>query len=121
MTPRITLDKIKLHYDIIRLKQVLDVGFEESLTAGHVFQYNYQLSDSMCSFIVSWLFDENHFRPPDSKIDDLISIFRDIQRSYMDPTMCSNSDRVLYWNMLASAIRDHYEILNRLMSAIDIK
>lgn len=117
----ITLNKIKLHYDIIRLQQVLDVGFEESLTAGHVFQYNYQLSDSMCSFIISWLTDENEFRPPDSKIGSLISIFREIKYGYTTPPVCSTLDHISRWQMLTEAIHDHYEILNRLMSAIDIK
>jgi hypothetical protein len=112
MTPRITLDKIKLHYDIIRLKQVLDVGFEERFN-------NYKLSASMCLFIISWLTDEKHFLPPDSKIDNLISIFLNIQYSYESQT--SRFDRISYWKRLISAIRDHYEILNRLMSAIDIK
>jgi hypothetical protein len=114
MTPRITLDKIKLHYDIIRLKQVLDVGFEERFN-------NYKLSASMCLFIISWLTDENEFRPPDSKIGSLISIFREIKYGYTTPPVCSTLDHISRWQMLTEAIHDHYEILNRLMSAIDIK
>jgi hypothetical protein len=113
----ITLNKIKLHYDIIRLQQVLDVGVEFK----SIFKPNYKLSESMCSFIISWLTDENEFRPPDSKIGSLISIFREIKYGYTTPPVCSTLDHISRWQMLTEAIHDHYEILNRLMSAIDIK
>jgi hypothetical protein len=51
----------------------------------------------------------------------LISIFREIKYGYTTPPVCSTLDHISRWQMLTEAIHDHYEILNRLMSAIDIK